>query len=234
MSWWTFLTSSSSYSGPDGILNLLREHLAFSGVALLIVTLIALPLGTILGHFHRGSVVVLGLANLGRAIPSFGVIVIFAVSAWGLNFATMTATLVLFAMPQVLTNTYTGVAEADTSTVQAARGIGMGHWGVLWRVELRSAVPLIASGIRSAAVQIVAVATIAGYAGAGGLGQIIFRAYASNLPGQQVGGAILVVGLALAVQIVLGLVQRAVTPVPMRRSGLVFRNRVVRPQPAAA
>ncbi len=234
MSWWSYLTSSENYWGSDGILNLIREHVAFSGFALLIVVVIALPLGVTLGHFHRGSVIVLGLANLGRAVPSFGVIVIFAVSAWGLNFATLTATLVLFALPQVLTNAYTGVAEADSATVQAARGIGMGHWGVLSRVELRSAVPLIASGIRSAAVQIVAVATIAGYAGAGGLGQIVFRAYASNLPGEQVGGAILVVGLALAVQIVLGLVQRAVTPVPMRRTGLIFRNRVARPQPAAA
>jgi osmoprotectant transport system permease protein len=232
MSWWTFLRSSASYSGPDGILNLLSEHLAFSGFAMLIVILIALPLGAALGHFHTGSTVVLGLANVGRAIPSFGVIVIFAVSAWGLNFATMTITLVLFALPQVLTNTYTGVAEADISTVQAARGIGMGHWDVLWRVELPSAVPLIASGIRSAAVQTIAVATIAGYAGAGGLGQIIFRAYASNLPGQQIGGAILVVGLALVVQIVLGLMQRAVTPVPMRRPGVIFRNRVVRPSAA--
>lgn len=228
MSWWAYLTSSASYWGPDGILNLLREHIEFSGLALLITMAIAIPLGVLLGHFHRGNALVLGLTNLGRAVPSFGVIVIFAVSAWGVNLATLTVTLVLFALPQVLTNSYTGVAEADKSTVQAARGLGMGHWRTLRRVELPSALPLLASGVRSAAVQIVAVATIAGYAGAGGLGQIVFRAYASNLPGQQVGGAILVVGLALSIQIVLGLIQRAVTPVPMRQSGLIFRNRRIR------
>ncbi len=223
MNWFQYLTSASSWSGEEGITHLLIQHLEYSGSALLLTVLIALPLGLLLGHLHRGGFVVLALANLGRAIPAFGILVIFAVSAWGVDLVTLTITLVLFALPQVLTNTYTGIAEADGDVVQAARGIGMSEVQILRRIELPLALPLIASGVRSAAVQIVGTATIAAYAGAGGLGQIVFRGYDSNLPGLQIGGAILVVALALAAQGVLGLVQRAVTPAPLRRYGLIFR-----------
>ena len=223
MNWFQYLTTASSWSGDDGITHLLIQHLEYSGSALLLTMLIALPLGLALGHLHRGGFVVLSLANLGRAIPAFGILVIFAVSSWGVDLITLTITLVLFALPQVLTNTYTGIAEADADVVQAARGIGMSELQILRRIELPRALPLIASGVRSAAVQIVGTATIAAYAGAGGLGQIVFRGYDSNLPALQIAGAILVVALALLAQGLLGLVQRAVTPVPLRRYGLIFR-----------
>lgn len=223
MNWLEYLTTASSWSGEDGITNRLLEHLQYSGTALLFTVLIALPLGLILGHLHKGSVIVLGLANLGRAVPAFGIVVIFAVSAWGVDLTTLTITLVLFALPQVLTNTYTGIAEVEVDIVEAARGIGMSNVQILRRIELPLAMPLIASGIRSAAVQIVGTATIAAYAGAGGLGQIVFRGYDSNLPALQVGGAVLVVVLALTAQGLLGLMQRAVTPTPLRQYGIIFR-----------
>lgn len=223
MSWFEYLTSSSSYSGPSGITHRLVQHLEYSGTALLFTVLIALPLGLVLGHLRRGGFVVLSLANLGRAVPAFGIIVLFAVSALGVNLTTLTITLVLFALPQVLTNTYTGVAEIDPGVVQAARGIGMSGAQILRRTELPLAMPLIAAGIRGATVQIVGTATIAAYAGAGGLGQIVFRGYASNLRQYQIGGAVLVVLLALVAQGVLALVQRLVTPAPLRQYGLIFR-----------
>jgi len=234
MNWFQYLTSASSYGGGGGIIHRLIQHLEYSGSALLVTVVIALPLGLVLGHLRRGSGFVLGLANLGRAIPAFGIIVIFAVSAYGVNLATLTITLVLFALPQVLTNTYTGVAEVNLDVVQAARGIGMGEAQILRRTELPLALPLIASGIRGAAVQIVGTATIAAYAGAGGLGAIVFQGYASNVRYLQIGGAVLVVLLALVVQGGLGLMQRLVTPVPLRRYGLFFRDPNRRRRSAAA
>lgn len=224
MSWFDYLTTPSSYTGTAGILHRLVQHLEYSGTALFFTVLIALPLGVVLGHVRRGGFVVLALANLGRAVPAFGIIVLFAVSSLGVSLLTLTITLVLFALPQVLTNAYTGVAEIDQGVVGAARGIGMSGSQILRRIELPLALPLIAAGIRGATVQIIGTATIAAYAGAGGLGAIVFRGYASNLRQYQIGGAVLVVLLALVAQGVLALAQRAVTPPGMRRYGLVFRR----------
>ena len=228
MSWFEYLVSPSSYGGSSGIVHRLVQHLEYSGTALLVTVLIALPLGLVLGHLRKGGFVVLAVANLGRAIPAFGIIVLFAVSSLGVNLLTLTITLVLFALPQVLTNAYTGVAEIDPGAVEAARGIGMSGFQILRRIELPLAMPLIAAGIRGATVQIVGTATIAAYAGAGGLGAIVFRGYASNLRQYQIGGAVLVVLLALVAQGLLALVQRAVTPAPLRRYGLLFRRPVRR------
>jgi osmoprotectant transport system permease protein len=224
MNWFDYLTSASSYSGADGITQRLVQHLEYSGSALFFTVLIGLPLGLILGHLHRGGTIVLGIANLGRAVPAFGIIVIFAVSAYGVNLATLTITLVLFALPQVLTNTYTGVAEIDPDIIQAAQGMGMSGRQILGRTELPVALPLIAAGIRGATVQIIGTATIAAYAGAGGLGAIVFRGYDSNDRRYQIGGAVLVVVLALVAQGLLGLLQRAVTPQPLRHRGIFFRS----------
>lgn len=224
MSWFSYLTTPASYTGTNGIVHRLVQHLEYSGTALLVTVLIALPLGIVLGHLRRGGFVVLALANLGRAVPAFGIIVLFAVSSLGVTLLTLTITLVLFALPQVLTNAYTGVAEIDPGVVQAARGIGMSGGQILRHIELPLALPLIAAGIRGAAVQIIGTATIAAYAGAGGLGEIVFRGYASNLREYQIGGAVLVVLLALLAQGLLALAQRAVTPASLRRYGIVFRR----------
>lgn len=221
MNWWEYLTTSSSYFGSDGILAELAAHLGYSGLAIIVTCVLALPTGFVLGHWHRGRVLVQTIANLGRAVPAFGVVVLFGVSSLGISLFTLTITLVIFALPQVLGNAYVAVANCDSGSVQAARGIGMSEAQILFRVEIRSGMPLIASGIRSAAVQIVATATIAAYAGAGGLGAIIFRGLDDNITALQVGGAILVVLLALVVQGALGLVERRTTPKALRG-----RNRV--------
>jgi osmoprotectant transport system permease protein len=214
--WWGYLLDPSSYVGDQGILQLLLQHLEYSGLALICTIAIALPAGLYLGHKRRGNFLVVGLANAGRAIPAFGIIVLFAVTVWGVNLLTLTITLVIFAIPQVLTNTYTGIAGADESVVEAARGIGMSETRILFGIELPLAANLIASGIRSAAVQIVAVATIAAYAGAGGLGLIIFKGYDSSILAYQVDGALLVVILALLVQFAFGVVQHYSTPKGLR------------------
>ena len=219
MGWVDYLTSAASYRGEDGILHRLAQHVEYTGLALFFTCLVALPLGIALGHVRRGGGLVIAVANLGRAIPTFGVLVLFACGRFGATTATLTITLVLFAIPPVLTNTYTGVAGVDDDVLEAARGMGMSGGQVLRGTELPLALPLIAAGIRTAAVQVVATLTIAAYTGNGGLGQIVFRGYNSNIDAYKIGGSVIVVALALTVQALLGLVQRAVTPVPLRSRG---------------
>ncbi len=216
---WSWLTTAASWQGEDGILHRLWEHVWLSGVSVLIACLVALPIGIGLGHLGRGGALAINLANVGRAIPTLGVIILFAVSPVGLTTATLIATLVLFAVPPILANAYVGVATVDRDAKESARGMGMSGWQLLRRVELPLALPLIAAGIRTSAVQVVATATLAGYVGYGTLGQIVFRGFNINLEYLVIGGAILVAGLALLTELLLGLVQRAVTPAGLRVEG---------------
>jgi osmoprotectant transport system permease protein len=218
---WSWLTTAASWQGQDGILHRLWEHVWLSGVSVLVACLVALPIGIGLGHLGRGGALAINLANVGRAIPTLGVIILFAVSPVGLTTATLIATLVLFAVPPILANAYVGVATVDRDAKESARGMGMSGSQLLRRVELPLALPLIAAGIRTSAVQVVATATLAGYVGYGTLGQIVFRGFTVNLEYLVVGGAILVAALALLTELLLGLVQRAVTPAGLRVEGRV-------------
>ncbi len=213
---WSWLTTAASWQGEDGILHRLWEHVWLSGVSVLLACLIALPVGILLGHLGRGGAVAINLANVGRAIPTLGVIILFAVSPLGLNTWTLIATLVLFAAPPILANAYVGVSTVDRDARESARGMGMSGSQVLRNVEVPLALPLIAAGIRTSTLQVVATATLAGYTGNGTLGQIVFRGFNVNLDYLVVGGAILVAALALVTELLLGLLQRLVTPAGLR------------------
>ena len=219
MSVWSYLTTAASWQGEDGIIHRLWEHVWLSGVSVLLACLLALPLGIGLGHLGRGGTVAINLANVGRAIPTLGVLILFAVSPLGLTTGTLIVTLVLFAVPPILANAYVGVATVDRDAKESARGMGMSGSQVLRRVEIPLALPLIAAGIRTSALQVVATATLAGYAGSGTLGQIVFRGFNINLNYLVVGGAILVAALALVTEVLLGMLQRAVTPAGLRVRG---------------
>jgi osmoprotectant transport system permease protein len=216
---WSWLTTAASWQGEEGILHRLWEHVWLSGVSVLVACLIALPLGIWLGHLGRGGAVAINLANIGRAIPTLGVIILFAVSPLGLNTWTLIATLVVFAAPPILANAYVGVSTVDRDAKESARGMGMSGAQVLRRVEVPLALPLIAAGIRTSTLQVVATATLAGYTGNGTLGQIVFRGFNVNLDYLVVGGAILVAALALVTELLLGLLQRLVTPAGLRVRG---------------
>jgi osmoprotectant transport system permease protein len=219
LSVWGWLTTAASWQGEDGILHRLWQHVWLSGVSVLVACLVALPIGIWLGHLGRGGAIAINLANVGRAIPTLGIIILFAVSPLGLNTATLIATLVVFAVPPILANAYVGVSTVDSDAKESARGMGMSGWQVLRRVELPLALPLIAAGVRTSALQVVATATLAGYPGYGTLGQIVFRGFNVNLNYLVVGGAILVAALALVTEVLLALLQRAVTPAGMRVGG---------------
>ncbi|MGK5531655.1 ABC transporter permease [Streptomyces sp. URMC 129] len=213
---WTWLTTGSHWSGESGVTHRLSEHLYLTGVCLLLACALALPLAFWLGHGggrRLGGALAINISNAGRAVPTFAVLVLLTLSPLGRHgdLPTILA-LVLFAVPPLLTNAYVGVSEADRGVVEAARGMGMSRPQLLARVELPLAFPLIMTGIRTAAVQIVATATLAALAGGGGLGRIITAGFARYRTEQVVAGAIVVALLALAVEGVLVLAQRLLDP----------------------
>jgi osmoprotectant transport system permease protein len=190
------------------------EHLVLSGAALAAALVVALPLGIWLGHLHRGSFLAINVANVGRALPSLALIAI-GVAFLGVGFTNVTVALVVLAVPPILTNAYVAVDGVEADAVEAARGMGMTKWQIVRRVELPLALPLMFAGIRTAAVFVIATATIAAVAGGGGLGDVIVNQAGYGLEGV-VGAAICVSVLALAADALLGLVQRLLTPPGLR------------------
>ncbi|MGW0735309.1 ABC transporter permease [Streptomyces sp. NPDC002851] len=200
----TWLTTGANWQGEKGIWNRLGEHLYFSGTCLAVACLIALPLALVLGHLGKGGALAVNLSNVGRAVPTLAILVLLSLTPlarYG-DLPTLIA-LVLFAVPPLLTNAYVGMREVDRSVVEAARGMGMSGGQLFLRVELPLAYPLIITGLRSSAVQVVATATLAAMAGEGGLGRIITAGFNLQDTPQVVAGALLVAGLALLVEGVL-------------------------------
>jgi osmoprotectant transport system permease protein len=186
------------------------EHVLLSGAGLAVSILIAVPLGVWLGHLHRGSFVAVNLANIGRALPTLVVIAV-GVAFLGISFTNVVVALVVLAVPPILTNAYVAVDEVDPDAVEAARGMGMTPWQVLRRVEVPLALPLLFVGIRTAAVFVIATATIAAIAGGGGLGEILVNQASYDVEGL-VGAAMCVSALALAADAAIGWLQRVLTP----------------------
>ncbi|MET8766994.1 ABC transporter permease subunit [Streptomyces sp. NPDC004658] len=206
---WDWLTDPAHWSGDDGIRHRLLQHLLLTVVCLLLSCLIALPVALVLGHLGRGGALAVNLSNAGRAVPTFAVLVLLLltpVGRWG-DGPTVVA-LVLFAVPPLLTNAYVGMREVDRGVVQAARGMGMTGGQVLFHVELPLSLPLLLNGVRIAAVQLVATATIAALAGGGGLGRIITAGFNLASTPQVVAGALLVAVFALLVEGVFEVAQR--------------------------
>ncbi|HEY3729199.1 MAG TPA: ABC transporter permease [Solirubrobacteraceae bacterium] len=193
------------------------QHLALTGAAVGVAVLLAIPLGVWLGHLHRGSFVAITASNIGRALPSLAVISI-GIGILGIGFLNTVVALVILAGPVILTNAYVAVDGIDPDVVQAARAMGMTPIQVLWRVELPLALPLIFAGLRTATVYVVATATLATFAGGGGLGDIIVNEPTYGTAGV-IAGSLAITVLAFAIDGLLALLQRGVTPKPLRRLG---------------
>lgn len=201
----------ANWTGPNGLATRLVEHLEITALTVAVATAIALPLGLWLGHIGRGGALATNVSYIGRAAPTFAVLVILALAdePFGRNqFSTVTA-LVLFAIPVILTNAYVGVQGVDRDAVDAARGMGLSGWQVLTRVELPLAAPLIVGGLRLATGQVIATATIAALVAGGGLGRIITSGFARQDDVQLIAGSIVVAALALASEGLFSLLQRA-------------------------
>ncbi|MER6566913.1 ABC transporter permease [Streptomyces sp. NPDC001093] len=198
---WHWLTDPAHWSGDDGVGHRLLQHLVLTGVCLFLSCVIALPVALVLGHLGKGGALAVNISNVGRAVPTFAVLVLLLltpVGGWGEG-PTVVA-LVLFAVPPLLTNAYVGMREVDRGVVRAARGMGMTGRQMLLRVELPLALPMVLNGVRIAAVQLVATATIAALAGGGGLGRIITAGFNLASTPQVVAGALLVAVFALVVE----------------------------------
>lgn len=211
-----WFSDPTHWSGSDGVIALVLQHLAYSSVALLLACAIGLPIGLYVGHTGRGVVFIAGLANALRALPSLGLIVLLVI-LFGPVFTSEMAfivpsliVLVLLAVPPIMSASYAGIAAVDPAVVDAARGMGKRSLDILFDVELPCALPLIFSGLRSATLQIISTATIAAYVSLGGLGRLIIDGRAQNDYYQMAAGAVLVGILALIVDLIIGTLSRLI------------------------
>lgn len=211
-----WLNDPLNWRGPNGISSLLVEHLQITFFAVLLAALVALPVGIGLGHVRRGGAFTVALANVSRAVPVLAVLTILVSTSVGFGNRPTIFALALFAAPVILANAYVGMRAVDPDLVEAARGMGLSGAQVLRRVELPLAVPLIAAGIRTAVVQVIATATLAALVGGGGLGTIINLGFSTQDYGQTLAGGLLVSLLALLAEAVLALAQRYLTPPHLR------------------
>lgn len=221
-----FFLDPAHWEGTLGIPNRLFEHLLISGIAVLFATAIAIPTGLYVGHTNRGSGLAINLANIGRAVPSYAMMVIILPitlylaevfhydATFGLTFLPIFLAMVFLAIPPLLVSTYAGLRSVERDLIEAGRGMGLRERQILTRIELPIASSIIVGGFRTATLQVIATATIGAILGGGGLGRFIFDGLNQGLAGRTsiYAGAIMVAGLAIGVDLVLALVQRRLTP----------------------
>lgn len=207
----TYLGDKASWRGSDGFTHLLYEHVWISIVATIVAAAIALPIGLGLGHARRGEVLAVNVSNIGRALPSFAVLV-FALQLMSIGTGPALVALVVLAIPPMVTNSYVGVSGVDDDAREAARGMGMTGLQVFRKIEVPLAIPLVMAGVRTAAVQVVATATLAALVGYGGLGLLILRGLRTRDTVEVFAAAFVVAVLALLTEAALALLQRVLTP----------------------
>jgi osmoprotectant transport system permease protein len=206
-----WLTNPAHWQGTDGIPVRLVEHVQLSAESVALGALIALPIGVGLGHFGLFGNVAINISNVGRAIPSFGILVI-AFQVFGLGEAPIILALTALAIPPMVTNSYVALREVDPDVKEAARGMGYRPLAQLFQVELPLAVPLIMAGIRTSAVQVVATAALAALIAGGGLGRYIIDGLAQQDYAKEFAGAVLVAALALATEVSLWGLEQLLVP----------------------
>jgi osmoprotectant transport system permease protein len=211
-----YLNDPFNWTRTGGIIELGLQHLRISATAVLAAMVVGIPVGALLGHTGHGGGFTVALSNVSRAIPTLALLTVFAVTPIGFGPTATTIALSLFALPPVLTNTYVGFRGVDRDVVEASRAMGLCVRQVVLRAVLPLAVPLLMTGVRTAAVQVVATATLAALVAGGGLGRIITLGFRQQDYGAVLAGAILVALLAVATEVVLAVLSRVVTPGPGR------------------
>ncbi|MGH3931139.1 MAG: ABC transporter permease [Pseudonocardiaceae bacterium] len=212
-----WFADSAHWWGPGGVPARVVEHLYYTTVTVLVAAGIAVPLGLTVGHTGRGGVVLVGLANAMRALPTLGLLTFLFLLLRAQETSTVVA-LVVLAVPPVLAGSYAGVQSVERDVVDAARGMGLTSVQRLWQVELPGALPLLIGGVRSATLQVVATTTVAAYVGLGGLGRLLLDGLRSNDYPQMVAAALLTAGLAILLDLVLAGLARLVVPTGVRLS----------------
>ena len=224
-----WLADPANWTGLGAIPQRLAEHIGLSLISLAIAVAIALPAGLFIGHTRRGAQLAANLANIGRAIPSLAVIGILIPITSAIDpqlgfkvYPTLVAMVVL-AVPPILVNAEAGIRGVDPELVESARAMGMREGQVLRSVEIPVALPVVLTGLRSAATQIVATMTLGAIFGSGGLGRYLVEGIAQNDDGKIFGGVVLVAGLALVTEALFAVAQRAATSPGLRRADVSRR-----------
>jgi osmoprotectant transport system permease protein len=192
----SYLTTADNWTGPVGLAARILEHLEYTGIAVGASALIAVPVGLIIGHTGRGTMLVVGAVNGLRSLPTLGVLLL-GVLLFGLGAGPPLVALMLLGVPSLLAGTYAGIANVEPVVVDAARAMGMTEAQLLLRVEIPNALPLILGGLRNATLQVVATATVAAYASLGGLGRYLIDGIKEREFQLALVGALLVAALAL-------------------------------------
>jgi osmoprotectant transport system permease protein len=217
-----YMTTGANWEGANGIPTLIWQHVRLSVFSVVVAAAIAVPLAVVLGHVHRGGFVAVSIVNIGRAIPTFAIIaLLFPLSlryGWELGFGPTAIALVLLAIPPVFTNTFTGVRDVEPGVVESARAMGLRPRQLVLRVEVPNALPLMLTGLRVSAVQVVATATLSALVGYRSLGTLIINGFAQQDDGKLLTGAVLVAVLAILTEVAFGLVERRSAPW-LRRGG---------------
>jgi osmoprotectant transport system permease protein len=233
---WDYLSSDAAWSGNRGLPALTWAHVKLAVLAVVVAAVIAIPPAVVLGHIRRGGLLAVSIVNIGRALPTFAIIVLILPFSlrygFGLGFWPTLVALVLLAVPPIFTNTYTGVRDVPPDAVEAARGMGMRAGELVRRVEVPVAWPLIMTGLRVSAVQVVATATLGALVGYRNLGTPIITGFAQRSQrGVLLAAAITVILLALLTDAVFALAERRL--VPWRRpAGRHADVTVTAPEPA--
>jgi osmoprotectant transport system permease protein len=226
-----WLTTADNWWGPTGILQRIWEHLQYSLLAVGLAALIALPAGLVIGHTGRAEPGAFALSGAARAVPTLGLLVLlgrwYPVQAWP-----VVVVLAVLAIPPILANTTAGIGGVDPAARDAAQGMGMTPLQVLTRVEVPLAAPLILAGVRSALLQVMATATIAAFAGLGGLGRFIIDGFAVRDDARVYGGSIVVAVLALVGEGLFAVAQRSAPSSGLRRRRAPLPSAIV-PIPTA-
>ncbi|MGD1111299.1 MAG: ABC transporter permease [Mycobacterium sp.] len=192
----SYLLTAGNWTGPVGLATRIAEHLQYTALAVGGSALIAVPLGMLIGHTGRGTLLVVGLVNGLRALPTLGVLLL-GVLVFGLGLGPPLVALMLLGVPSLLAGTYAGIASVEPTVIDAARAMGMTEAQVLLRVEVPNAMPLILGGLRNATLQVVATATVAAYASLGGLGRYLIDGIKMREFQLALVGALMVAAVAL-------------------------------------
>ena len=223
-----YLLTADNWTGPVGLAARTLEHLEYTAIAVGASALIAVPIGLVIGHTGRGTLLVVGAVNGLRALPTLGVLLL-GVLLFGLGVGPPLVALMLLGVPSLLAGTYAGIANVERTVVDAARAMGMTGAQVLLRVEIPNALPLILGGLRNATLQVVATATVAAYASLGGLGRYLIDGIKERQFQLALVGALMVAALALILDGLLALAVWASAPGTGRLRGRTGRRDQVTP-----
>lgn len=206
------------------ILSLLIEHLKLTAISVGLAILIGVPLGIFISYAAKASKAILTVANVIQAIPSMALLG-FMIPLLGIGTVPAIVAVVLYSLLPIIKNTYTGIENINSQTLEAARGIGLTPFQVLAKVQIPLALPVIMAGVRIASVTAVGLMTMAAFIGAGGLGYLVFSGIRTVNNSQILAGAIPACLLALMVDFLIGLVEKLVTPISLQKGDTAAKKK---------